>query len=158
MYEIKNVIKKMKQAIDATSNIELANYLQVSYNTLNTWMKRGKIPQEILFDFCRKNNLSCDELILNKTLSTSKYYELIYYGLYKDLNINFKAKLQLTKEKLFNNAYYLLKKEDIFFIAKVSFNPFYKECQIELNEENFKLSLEEFNTLNQGLIISCIPE
>ena len=148
----------MKQAIDATSNIELANYLQVSYNTLNTWMKRGKIPQEILFDFCSKNNLSCDELISNKTPSTSKYYELIYYGSYKELNINFKAKLQLTKEKLFNNAYYLLKKEDIFFIAKVSFNPFYKECQIELNEENFKLSLEEFNTLNQGLIISCTPE
>ena len=66
MYLIKDVILKMKKIAGVDSNIELSKYLNISYNTLNTWIKRGKLPQETILSFCEQNNCSLDYLLLNK--------------------------------------------------------------------------------------------
>ncbi len=158
MYEIKSVIERMKKTAQISSNIELAKVLNVSYNTLNTWIKREKLPQEIIFQFCSKYNISCDELLFNKKQSANQNNSptFTYYGFHKELNIHFKAKLLLSKDSLFNNTFYLLEKEKIFFIAKVIFNPFYKKCQIEFEKNCYEITLDEFRNINHGLIIQVI--
>ena len=66
LYNIKEVIEKMKQIANIDSNVQLAKIFNVSYNTLNTWIKREKFPQEILIEFVKKYNCSLDYLVLNK--------------------------------------------------------------------------------------------
>jgi len=169
LYDIKELIDKMRYLSNADSNVKLANFLNVSYNTLNTWIKRGKLPQDILIEFAKKHNCSLDYLVLNKeeqnTLSSNKTTllnntELLinniftYYGSFFALNINNGAKLILDTDTLHSNAYYLLKKDNIYFIAKVNLNIFTNRATIILNDYIKELPIEEFNLLKQGLIVS----
>ena len=169
LYDIKELINKMRDISNANSNVKLANILNVSYNTLNTWIKRAKLPQDVLIEFANKYNCSLDYLILNKqeqnTLTNNKTTlfnnaepqenkKIRYYGSFPALNISNGATLTLNKDSLHSNAYYLLKKDNIFFIAKVNFNVFSKQATVILSDYIKELTLEEFNLLNQGLIVS----
>ena len=160
MYNIKELIKKMKIIAQVDSNIKLAKVFNVSYNTLNTWLKRNKFPQELLIEFCIKYNCSLDYLILNKDLYNehkkeikNELVELNYYGEYEKLNIHFKSKLILQKNKLINNGFYLVKKNEIEFIAQINFNPFTNKAKLIFNNFSYEITLEELKKMEATLII-----
>ena len=169
MTNIKDIISKLKEIANLNSNIELAKYLEISYNTLNTWIKREKIPQEVLLNFCIKNNCSLDYLLLDtknslnkeqptanekQTPNSNPTFSFNYYGIYKELNIEHSATLTLIKDTFHNNGYYLLKINDIYAIANVEFDIFGSNVTIKLPSNNHTISLEEFKKFNIGLIVS----
>jgi len=168
MYDIKELIDNMKEIAKISTNIELAKLLNISYNTLNTWIKRKKIPQEVILSFCEKYKCSLDYLIYNKNIDTTLFdiqisnekeanyttkeevEEFTFYGVYEALNIKPGSTFRLHKELYVTPAYYLLHKDSITFIALVEIDPFNKE--VYLNDFNQRLHLEEFKTINLGLI------
>ncbi len=157
MYDIKEVLKRMKTIAGVHSNIELAQILNVSYNTFNTWLKRKKFPQEILIEFSIRYECSLDYLLFNKNKKKENNNGLLsvdYYGRYEPLNISFKAKLILKKDKFINGAFYLIKKENIYFIAQAFFSfEDTKKVKLFIENESFDISFEFFRTLLMGLII-----
>lgn len=173
LYEIKTLIQKMKDLSNCSSNIALAKHLGVSYNTLNTWIKRGKIPQEILLSFCIRNNCSLDYLLLEKednkhpTLfkldnsAPQSYYmdkreKVTFLGEYQQLNIKPGDTIIVNKGIRYSPAYYLLIKNRIYFISKVSLNPFLNSALII--DYEIKITLEEFNKINLGIIEKTLED
>ena len=169
MYDIKEVISKMKLIANVDSNIALANLLDISYNTLNTWIKRSKLPQEILISFCKKYNCSLDYLLLNKKEEQNLFktkqqtdnlnnaqnteYSFIYYGKIDGFE-SLKLKLVINKKLLHSNALYLLKKNNIYIVASCSFDIFNNIVSIDSNNLKHTTSIDNFYKLNQGLITS----
>jgi hypothetical protein len=167
MYDIKKVINKMKQIANIDSNASLARLLNISYNTLNTWIKRHKLPQEVILSFCKKYNCSLDYLLLednnNPTLfinntiknnnETSEIYSFIYYGDIKnEQNFNKPLELTINTTLMHSNSYYLLNKENIYLVAKCSFDIFDNIVYIENENITHKISLDNFKEINRGLI------
>ena len=165
LYDIKELIEKMKHLSNTSTNIALAKLLDVSYNTLNTWIKRGKIPQEVLLGFCTRYNCSLDYLLIGKvseppTLfsessnSTTKDDEnkstFKFLGIYTPLNIAPGDTLSINKEAKYSPAYYLLLKDSIYFISKVNINPFLNSATLE--DYGVQITLNEFDDINLGLI------
>ena len=169
MYDIKEVIHRLKKVANLDSNIQLAHILNVSYNTLNTWIKRAKIPQEHLLEFCNKYNVSLDYILFNqksqlniKENSTSTLFNnntFKYFGTFNQLNIKSGSILTLNKESIHSNAYYLIKKNNIFAIYQVEADLINDTLNI-INLDNTKsaISLEEFNKINLGMIVEISKE
>ena len=62
MYNVKNIIDKLILHSNSKNNKELAEKIGISYNTLNTWLKRGVISIDPIFNYVKENNLSLDFL------------------------------------------------------------------------------------------------
>jgi hypothetical protein len=168
MYDIKDVINKMKLIANIDSNANLARLLDISYNTLNTWLKRHKFPQEILIAFCKEYNCSLDYLLLNKDTKVNLFNQdnntanypknadnFTYYGNISNIpELNTPTTLTLDKEKLHSNSYYLLFKENIYTVALCKFDIFNNTVSITIDSNTNILPLEIFNTINKGLIIN----
>ena len=162
MYNIKDIINRMKKVANIESNAALARELNVSYNTLNTWIKRNKFPQEILISFVKKYSTSLDYLIfgcneqetncLSKTNEFKENNEYIYYGEFEPLNINRASKLVLDSTLFHSGAFYLLLQKSVYYIAKVYFNPFESTATIKTPYFNTTIKQEEFLKYNLGLI------
>lgn len=167
MYLIKDVIVKMKKIAGVDSNIELSKYLNISYNTLNTWIKRGKLPQETILSFCEQNNCSLDYLLLNKNAnlfdekketntntiqSTQKMEYFKFYAEYDKLNISYGTTLKLSPTLYISNGYYLIKKDNVITIAKCFIDIFSKNVTLYTEETKKILTFDEFRTINLGLI------
>ena len=163
MQNIKQVVSRLKEIAKLDSNVDLANYLGVSYNTLNTWIKREKIPQEVLFEFCKKNNCSLDYLLFNtKNSQTTNLFSTqensnddwhAYYGEFIDLQIKFKSKLKLNNNLLQNGGYYLVKYNKIEFITKALFKINSNNLELIYNSQTTTITFDEFKNINLGLII-----
>ena len=166
MYNIKDIITRMKHIANIQSNADLARDFNVSYNTFNTWLKRDKFPQEIILDFANRYNVSLDFLIFgkrknsqnsNENLSSTKNIEIskefIFYGRYEPLNISPKNKLNLDANILHSSGYYLIKQREIYYIAQVFFNPFEQTVTLKTSQFAYTLKEEEFYNINIGLII-----
>ena len=161
MYNIKDLINRMKIVANISSNADLARELNVSYNTLNTWIKRNKFPQEILISFAKKYNTSLDYLIFGynepeNNKKEDKNSELIYYGEFEPLNISKPSKLILDNTLLQSEAYYLLMQDSIYYIAKVSFNPFELLATIITPSFTATIKKDDFLKYNIGLIKDII--
>jgi len=157
MYEIKEVIKRLKEIAKVNSNIELAKIFNVSYNTFNTWLKRSKLPQEVIIEFAKKYNASLDYIVFGKNSNLFEFKnhnnnnnknEFIYYGEFKKLNIKPGAKLKLDTTALFSNGYYLLFKNGIYTIKKCKIDIFLNLVTID----DKKITILEFKEINKGLI------
>jgi len=152
MYNIKDIIKRMKQISNIESNANLARNLNVSYNTFNTWLKRNKFPQETIIEFAKRYNTSLDYLIFGKDNNNNR--DFIFYGQYEQLNIYPGSKLNIDKNILHSNGYYLIKQRDIYYIAQAFFNPFTKIVTLKTPEFTRTIKEEDFNNINIGLIIN----
>ena len=174
MYEAKELINKMKKSIQIKTNTELSEHLGVSYNTLNTWIKRNKLPQEIIINFSSKYSISLDYLLTSKTdnnnnnlfsaytekdsilntIDTNKEItKYTYYGEYEALNISYGTVLELNSALLHSNGHYLLKHNNIFFINKVMIDVFSNNVTLDTKPNNKTMELTEFNSINMGLIV-----
>jgi len=166
MYDIKRVIDKIKQIANLKSNADLARLLNISYNTLNTWIKRGKLPQEVLISFCKEYKCSLDYLLLeyiNKdnttsTLFSSKedkenIYTFNYYGkIYNYEENNKYLELTINNKIIHSNHYYLLNKENIYIVAICKFDIFEDIVYIQSQTKEHKVTLNNFYKINRGLI------
>ena len=162
MYNIKEVIERMKKVANISSNASLARLLNISYNTLNTWIKRNKLPQEVLIEFAKKFNTSLDYLIFGhiepdeiekiEDQKITNEIEFIYYGEYEPLNITINSKLKLNSTLLHSGAYYLLKQNDIYYIAKAYFNPFEENVLIKTSFFEKTIKKDIFLQYKIGLI------
>jgi hypothetical protein len=171
MYDIKELIERMKSIANITTNVQLAQIFNVSYNTLNTWIKRKKLPQEQIIQFCEKYSCSLDFLIFNKERPTpsslftqtettptnsdtktqiEESYDYKFKGIYEPLQIEPGDRVTLNKDALVTPAYYLINKDGIELITLVRIDPFRKI--VEVPEYNYSLTLEQFQNINQGLI------
>ena len=164
MYNIKEVVTRMKQVANIQSNADLARDFNVSYNTFNTWLKRDKFPQEIILDFANRYNTSLDYLIFGKNshnsnenllsienIETGK--EFIFYGQYEPLNILPKSKLKLDPNILHSSGHYLIKQRDIYYIAQAFFNPFEETVTLKTAQFTYTIKEEEFYNICIGLIV-----
>ena len=174
MYNVKELIEKMKHAAGIKTNTDLAKELEISYNTLNTWLKREKLPQETIYNFATKYNCSLDYLLLatnspinadtslfstNMTLNTkttgtedNSISKFTYYGEYDPLNIKPGDTIELNSTLLHSNGHYLLKYDNIYFIAKVSLNIFTNIATISLDNQQNSIEISTFLTHNIGII------
>ncbi len=152
MDSIDNILKRLKEFFKVEKNIELAKALNISYNTLNTWLKRKRIPQDFLVNLAIKYNLSLDWLLLGKeSQNTSaktieqevKQKEFIEAKLYK------KTIFMLDKE--FFNFYFLLDSNlssSLFIIKNFShFAPFPKDSLLLI------LKKDDITTLREGYFL-----
>ena len=169
MYDVKELINRMKTVANINSNVKLAEILNVSYNTFNTWLKRHKLPQDVLYNFCIKYKCSLDYLIFNKNDSYSllnfqktaetasntddSFSNYLFYGTYEPLNIKPGQNLKLNSTLLHSGAYYLIKVNSTCFIAKVDINPFENIAYIRANHFSKELPLKEFINIKLGLIL-----
>jgi len=167
MYDVKDLINRMKTIADIDSNVKLANLLNVSYNTFNTWLKRHKLPQEVLYNFCIKYNCSFDYLFIgnqdnhnlfdntniNNYQKDEEIVKYTFFGQCNSLNITSGQVLELNTTLLHSSAYYLLQLNSVYFIAKVYINPFDNIALIKTDNYSKNLSIEEFNKIKIGLIV-----
>ena len=177
MYDVKDLIEKMKLAANIKTNTDLAKELNISYNTLNTWLKRKKLPQEVILDFSGKYNISLDYLLLNtkshKYSNNSLFnatideknkintpanndkglISFIFYGEYEPLNIKPGNILELDSALLHSNGHYLLKYDDIYFIAKVILDIYSnRSTVITSNESQNNIDIDSFKAHKIGII------
>lgn len=66
MDSAKIILKRMSDVSGITTNKELAEALGISYNTLNTWIKRDSIPIEMINEFVQKKQLSYNWLLIGQ--------------------------------------------------------------------------------------------
>ena len=66
MDNAKTILKRMSDVTKAGTNKELAEKLEVSYNTLNTWVKRDNVPMDIINSFVNSEQLTYDWLLSGK--------------------------------------------------------------------------------------------
>ena len=169
MYDIKRTISKMKKIAKVSSNAELARVLDVSYNTFNTWLKRSKLPQEVLISFCKRFDCSLDYLILDKNINTKQnntnektpqdsIYTYRYYGKLFGIENSSFIDLTINKSLMHTDANYLLNINDIYFVAFVSFDIFNNIAKVKYNNKEKDLSISEFKEINRGLITEYIIE
>jgi len=177
MYDVKDLIEKMKLAANINTNTDLAKELNVSYNTLNTWLKRKKLPQEVILNFANRYNISLDYLLLNKKLhedsrnslfstmpdensenntpatNDKRLISFTFYGEYEPLNIKPGNILELDSTLLHSNGHYLLKYDDIFFIAKVVLNIYTNRATVITsdNSQNY-IDINSFKAHKIGII------
>jgi len=62
----KIILKRILKEFGFLNNKELANYLEVSYDTLNGWIKRESIPLKIINRIVEGKNVSYDWLLTGK--------------------------------------------------------------------------------------------
>lgn len=63
MDNVKTILKRVCELVAVENNKELAEYLSVSYNTLNTWIKRNSIPIEKITQLVEEKEVSYDWLL-----------------------------------------------------------------------------------------------
>ncbi len=66
MGEIRAIIDRMKQAINASSYEELARFLGISKASISKWIERNKIPEKNIYKFISSTNVNKDWLLTGK--------------------------------------------------------------------------------------------
>ena len=177
MYKVKELIEKMKLTAMLKTNTDLAKELNVSYNTLNTWLKREKLPQEIILKFANNYNTSLDYLLLNSSTLSNQGNGLFscaettnmhispshcndncintfkYYGEYEPLSIKPGDTLELNSTLFHSCGHYLLKYDNIYFIAKVIIDTYSNRATIiTSNSSEYNIDISSFKSHNNGII------
>ncbi len=165
MYNAKELLSRMKDVASVNSNSALAKLLNVSYNTLNTWLKRNKLPQEVILGFSNRYNCSLDYLIKgdknnnsfkNENIS-AEVDELPYFGTFEYLNLNYGSNVKIDTANIYSGGFYLLKKNDIYFVAQALINPFSEKVKLTdgaLIDEI--ITMQEFLNIKIGLILKAV--
>lgn len=72
MNNSKEIIERIKHLLGVSSNIELSKKLGVSYNTLNSWLKRGHIPDKYINNIVQSEQVSYDYIMTGRMEEKSK--------------------------------------------------------------------------------------
>ena len=66
MYNLKDILDRLKSHYRCKNFKEIANIIGVKYQTLTTWLQRNKIPFELLHKIAQNENISFDWLLTGK--------------------------------------------------------------------------------------------
>ena len=66
MPEIRKIVDRLKKVLGVSRDDEVAKALGMSPQSLNGYKDRRKIPYEKILEFCEKENVSLDHVILGK--------------------------------------------------------------------------------------------
>jgi len=66
MENTKKILKRIAYQLGLSTNKQLANYLGISYETLNTWIQRDNIPFRIITKIAQDELFSYDWLLTGK--------------------------------------------------------------------------------------------
>ena len=66
MGEIRAIVDRMKQVINASSYEELARFLGISKASISKWIERNKIPEKNIYKFINSTNVNKDWLLTGK--------------------------------------------------------------------------------------------
>lgn len=163
MYDIKNIIDKLILHSNSKNNKELAEKIGISYNTLNTWLKRGVISIDPIFNYVKENNLSLDFLfnidnntveytikgrILQKVKEDEKGFQselLLLHSFLEETNLQTKGRIDLINS---------LQKYEIKIIDKLFISQKNKTNLISFFFEISDLELQYiFDNKNDFLVI-----
>jgi len=64
--EIRAIVDRMKQVINASSYEELARFLGISKASISKWIERNKIPEKNIYKFINSTNVNKDWLLTGK--------------------------------------------------------------------------------------------
>lgn len=115
---VKEILKRLREIFGVDSNKELADRLSVSYNTLNTWIKRDIIPFEIIQKIVTERQLSYDYVLLGKTTNKkpdffpvemfdiSEMHTIVYAFIWEENSV-----VEIIAERVFNNSLSNFKEE-----------------------------------------------
>ena len=116
---VKEILKRLREIFGVSSNKELADRLSVSYNTLNTWIKRDIIPFEVIQTIVTERQLSYDYVLLGKTNKQPDFFPMqsldiihihkIVYAFLAQEN----AIVELMAEDIFNDSLEEFKDQDV---------------------------------------------
>lgn len=108
---VKEILKRLREIYGADSNKELSNMLAISYNTLNTWLKRDVIPFEVIQKIVTDRQLSYDYVLLGQTtnmqpdffpvqeLNIIQIHKIVYSLIGQENSI-----VELIAEDIFNSS------------------------------------------------------
>ena len=74
MFNIDEIIVRLKYIEGVETDSELSEKLGITPQNINMWKKRNTIPYELLFEYCLDKNISIDWLTTGKTLEHSLKY------------------------------------------------------------------------------------
>ena len=81
MDNAKLILERIKETFNVKSNKELSDKLGVSYNTLNTWIKRNSVPIDIIDKVVQKRQISFDWILNGKNLKNIQQSNNDYYSI-----------------------------------------------------------------------------
>jgi predicted transcriptional regulator len=66
MKTIDKILARFKEIVGASSDYQLAKYLNIQGAVISNWRKRERIPFEKIYEFCTKNDFSIDWVLTGK--------------------------------------------------------------------------------------------
>ncbi len=103
MYLFEEVMLRLKEKLNITSDKEMYDYMGVSQGTFSNWKNRNKIPYELLTTICFEKNINIKYILKGK----KEQKEIINLN-FKEENIKNIEKLNEKNQELY---YHLLKSE-----------------------------------------------
>jgi phage repressor protein C with HTH and peptisase S24 domain len=142
MNHLKEILERLKKYYKVENNRQLAEKLEINYQTLNTWLKRNKIPYDLLFKIGQNENISYDWLLTGEGNMYSGRWGLqtsgnaILDNLLRELNLKDENELI---EYLGKNYDYKITKDDIEKWKQSGEEPYALLTKIAIKE---KINLE----------------
>ena len=59
----KEILDRLKKALNVRTDTDLAKYLGVKQNTISTWKSRNSFDYKLIFSICDENNIDIDWLL-----------------------------------------------------------------------------------------------
>jgi len=81
MDNAKLILERIKETFNIKSNKDLSDKLGVSYNTLNTWIKRNSVPIDIIDKVVQNRQISFDWLLSGKNKQNIELINKNYYSI-----------------------------------------------------------------------------
>ncbi|MCK9432532.1 MAG: helix-turn-helix domain-containing protein [Candidatus Marinimicrobia bacterium] len=71
MKNISEILNMIMSIENVSSDVKLLNILDVSASTLSNWRKRGTIPFDVLYKYCKKRGYILNDILDDDTNSSS---------------------------------------------------------------------------------------
>jgi len=74
MENTKKILKRMVSKLGFSTNKQLANYLGISYSTLNSWLRRKSIPLKVINKIVEEKKINYDWLLTGQGENSTKSF------------------------------------------------------------------------------------
>jgi transcriptional regulator with XRE-family HTH domain len=115
MQHANKIIYQLKIILNLSTDLELANFLNISPTTLSTWKSRNSIDYKMIINLCDEHNIDLNKLFLDKEIlikSQNNPFDMLIKAITEE--VEKRLSTQLDELKATNELIYdLLDKEDV---------------------------------------------
>jgi transcriptional regulator with XRE-family HTH domain len=115
MQDANKIIYQLKIILNLSTDLELANFLNISPTTLSTWKSRNSIDYKMIINLCDEHNIDLNKLFLDKEIlikSQNNPFDMLIKAITEE--VEKRLSTQLDELKATNELIYdLLDKEDV---------------------------------------------